>query len=89
MFFVGRGDMRDLLLADRVAGKVVCAENLMSDPRLLYKQCQFCEKQKELTNEFKAKVTLYTFPRCFQKDNIFLKNDRLFPRITPYVVKWA
>ena len=41
-------------------------QNLMSDPRLLYKQHKFCEKQKELTDEFKAKVILYPFPRCFQ-----------------------
>ena len=52
---VFRGDVRDLYSQDS-KHKVVCAENLMSDPKLLYKQYKFCEKQKELTEEFKAKV---------------------------------
>ena len=39
--------------------KVVCAQNLMSDPRLLYKQYKFCEKYKELTDKFKANLKLF------------------------------
>ena len=46
------------LAAIKIVSKheVVSAQHLMSDPRLPYKQSKFCEKQKELTDEFKAKV---------------------------------
>ena len=57
--------MRDLC-SQGSKHKVVCAQNFISDPRLPYKQNKFCEKQKELTDEVKAKVILYPFPRCFQ-----------------------
>ena len=54
--------------------KVVCAQNLVSDTILLYKQYKFCEKQKELTDKCQTKVILYPFPRCFQD------KCRIFPR---------
>ena len=48
----------------------------MSNPRLhiyaLYKQYIFCEKQKELADEFKAKVILYPFQDVPKKFNKFL-----------------
>ena len=52
----------------------------MSDPRLLHKQYQFCERQKEPTDEFKAKDILYPFPRCFQNVQKIFKLYRIFPR---------
>ena len=52
----------------------------MFDPRLQYKQYKFCEKQKELTDDFKAKVTLYTFPRCFQNVQIFYQFSHVSQR---------
>ena len=58
--------MRDLC-SQGSKHKVVCVQNLMSDPRLPYKQYTFCEKQKELTIESIAKVILYPFQGCFQK----------------------
>ena len=59
----------------------------MSGPTLLnkYKQYKFCEKQKELTDEFKVKVILYSFQRCFQKVQNYLKikqKYRIFPCVT-------
>ena len=59
--------------------KVVYALNLVSDPRLLYKRYNFCDKQKELTDEFKAKIILYPFPRCFQRVQSFLTKMSNFP----------
>ena len=59
--------------------KVVCAQNLMSYPILLYKQYKFCEEQKGLTDEFKAKYILYLFPRCFQKVQTILTKMSNFP----------
>ena len=53
----------------------------MSDPRLLHKLYKFCEKQKELTNEFKAKVILYfSFHDVSKKAKIFKQKYRFFPR---------
>ena len=52
--------------------KAEFAQNLMSNPRLLYKQYIFCEKQKGLTDEFKAKVILYPFQDVPKKFNKFL-----------------
>ena len=60
---------------------VVCAQNLMCDPRLLYKQYKICEKQEKLTDEFKAKVIFYPFPRYFQKVHNFLTTISNFPHM--------
>ena len=51
--------------------KVVCAQNLMSDLRLMPKQNRFCDKQKKLIDEFKTKVILYPF------QNVSLKSKNV------------
>ena len=43
------------LCSQGIKYKIVCAQNLMSDFRLLYKQYTFCEEQKELTDELLQK----------------------------------
>ena len=46
----------------------------------VYKQCKFCEEQKELTNEFKAKVIFISLFKMFPK--FFNKNIEFFHRVT-------
>ena len=55
----------------------------MSDPRLLYRQYKFCEKQKELTNEFEAEVIYIPFQDVSKKSKTFKQKYRIFPlRVT-------
>ena len=51
----------------------------MSDPRLLFKQYKFCEKQKELTDEFKAKVLLHSLYKMFSKSPKYFNENVQFP----------
>ena len=60
----------------------VCAQNLVSDARLLYKQYKFCEKQKELTDEFKAKVIYIAFHDVSKKFNFFKQKCQICARVT-------
>ena len=56
--------------------KVACAQNIIPDPcRLLYKQYKFCEKQKELTAEFKAKG-IFNIPF-----KMFPKRSKIFDKL--------
>ena len=50
------------------------------DIKKVYKQCKFCEEQKELTNEFKAKVIFISIFKMFSK--FFNKNIEFFYRVT-------
>ena len=59
--------------------KVVCAQNLMFDSRLLTKQYKFCEKQKELTDEFKGRSYFISLSEMFPKSPKVLTKISNFP----------
>ena len=45
------------------------SNELAADPRQLYKQYKFCEKQKELTDKFKARVFYIPFQDVSKKSS--------------------
>ena len=56
------------------------SNELAADPRQLYKQYKFCEKQKELTDKFKARVFYIPFQDVSKKVQKFLTKLSNFPR---------
>ena len=54
--------------------KVVCTQNLLSDPRLLYKQYKFCENRRNWPINLRQKLFYISFQDVSKKSKIFNKN---------------
>ena len=59
--------------------KVVCAQNVMSDPRLLYKQYRFCENRRNCPMNLRQKSFYIPFQDVFKKSKMFLAKISDFP----------
>ena len=61
---------------------VVCTENLLSDPRLLYKNIRFVKNRRNWPINFRQKLLYFPFQDVSKKSKRFLQKHRIFPRVT-------